>query len=116
MTTPTIFNIRILNDTDYRRKFTVYADKCRSTLKDLSGYTFKAEAKVSEDDELPAFEFDIDTSDAINGGITLSILHDVNISIENGEYVWDLRVVDPNDDVDRWLKGTVTVEKTTTRA
>lgn len=111
----TLYNINLSRDTSYSEKFLFYSDKCRSTLMDLTGYTFKAEAKVAYDDVDPAFEFTINTSELADGAVTFILSNVETEVITAGNYIWDLRVIDPEDVVDRWIHGSVEVSDTVTR-
>jgi len=110
-----LYNIHIDKDTSYSEKFVFYSDKCRTTTMDLSGYSFKAEAKVDYEDENPVFEFTIDTIDASEGSLYLSLSSTETEALTAGTYLWDLRVIDTDSIVDRWIKGNVTVSGTVTR-
>ena len=109
-------NIVLQRDTDFSESLTFYSDTCFATTIDVSTYTFRAQIRSSETSATVIALLSIDTTNAATGNIVLSYSAADSLNLTAGTYYWDLRVVDANGGVSRWLAGTATVTGTITRA
>jgi len=109
-------NIVLERDTDFSESLTFYSDACFSTTLDVSDYTFQAQIRATDTSSTVIATFTIDTTDAATGNIVLSLTAAQTLALTAGSYFWDLRCVDANSVVSRWVSGTATVAGTITRA
>lgn len=112
MGTPATLDISIYRGDDYVHQFTFMDNEDPPAPKDLTAYTFKAQIRDRpENGQILYAEFDIDTSQAEDGIIILSL--PASVTTFSPGY-WDLET-DDGDNVQTWLKGTVNVSGDVTR-
>ncbi len=89
---------------------TFYTDSTKTTVVDMTGFTYKAQARkrASHSDE---WDFTVDATDAVNGIIDLTVPTDANLP---GRGVWDLRQVSGSLPESTLLAGEFTALATVT--
>ena len=97
---------------DYTTKINV--DDLQGDAINLTGYSASAQARKSYY-STTAYTFNTSISDAAKGEITLSIPSANTANMSPGRYVYDLKIVDPDEVVTRVVEGIVVVSPGVTR-
>lgn len=79
------------------------------TSKNVVGYTFSSSIKKSYYSVNEVASFSINTTDAINGSVILSLSAAATSEIKPGRYLFDIKQVDANNKVERLTEGIVTI-------
>lgn len=97
---------------DYKTKLNL--DDLQGDVINLSGYSVTSQARKSYY-STTAYNFDVSISDAAQGEITLSMPSANTANMSPGRYVYDLKLIDPDDVVTRVVEGIVVVSPGVTR-
>lgn len=112
-------NFTVYQGADFRRAM-VFRDET-STLMDLTGYTFRGQARTTHASDDIEFSFTITPRTQSGGDLGYVDLHLPDTSTESLEitkrttYVYDIEWVSPSGDVRRIMEGTVEVYPEVTR-
>lgn len=110
-------NFYIERDTDFSRAMNFYSDCSKTQPLDMTGWEFVAQIRATVEGAQVIGEFDIDTTDAADGKIILSIDAADTLDIAAGTYFWDLRMEDDEgQSIARRPAGQAIFEGTTSRA
>jgi len=97
---------------DYTTKINL--DNLQGDVINLTGYSASSQVRKSYY-STTAYNFDVSISDASQGEITLSMSSANTANMSPGRYVYDLRLIDPDDVVTRVVEGIVVVSPGVTR-
>ena len=97
---------------DYTTKINV--DDLQGDAINLTGYSASAQARKSYY-STTAYNFNTSISDAAKGEITISMPSANTANMSPGRYVYDLKIVDPDEVVTRVVEGIVVVSPGVTR-
>lgn len=94
--------------------FQFYEDCNSEVPMDLTGYSFAADIKAG-DGETVVGTFTFDDTDAATGLILMEMAASVTRKLAPMDYQYDVLVTDTDGKRDYWVRGTVTVGKSTTK-
>jgi hypothetical protein len=108
------YNIEVDQGSDFSIDIEVKED---DELKDLTGYSARAQARETEEDSSVSFSFTCTIPTPSNGVVKMSLPAATSSSATAGQYVYDLEVYTASDAaVSRLLKGTCTIDREITRS
>ncbi len=107
------YNIEIDQGSDYNITVEVKED---GSVKDLTGYSARAQARSDIEDSSAAFNFTCTIPSPSNGKILVKLPAATSSSATAGEFVYDLEVYTSGDAaVSRLMGGTATIHREVTR-
>ena len=87
------------------------------SVKNLTGYSARAQARSAEEDSNAAFSFTCSIPTPTNGKVLMNLPAATSSSATAGQYVYDLEIYTSSDAaVSRLIKGTCTLDREITRA
>ena len=92
----------------FTRAFLVQ-DALTGNPRDLTGYQFRASAKLRKSDTQPAFTFVVTVADPASGQFTLQLFESVSQNIPAGQYYYDVKA-DTGVSSERMIEGIVTID------
>ena len=107
------YNLVIDQGSDFAINFTV---KDNGSVKDLTGYSARAQMRTSKTASSVAATFTCVISSPTNGTITMSLPNATSSSLAAGTYVYDLEIfTSGNATVTRLIQGSVDLTQEVTR-
>jgi hypothetical protein len=107
------YNIQIDQGSDFNIDLTVKED---GSVKDLTGYSARAQMRSKKSDASAAATFTCTVTDASGGVIKMSLPNSTSSALTAGRYYYDLEIYTASDAiVKRLLEGEVTVDREITR-
>ncbi len=107
------YNIEVDQGSDYNIEIEVKED---GVVKNLTGYSARAQARSAEEDSSAAFSFTCTIPTPTNGKVLMKLPAATSSSATAGLYLYDLEVFTGSDAaVSRLIKGTVTLDREITR-
>ena len=107
------YNIEVDQGSDYNIEIEVKED---GTVKNLTGYSARAQARASDDTSSVAFSFVCTIPTPSNGKVLMKLPAATSSSATAGQYLYDLEVYTGSDAaVSRLIKGTATLDREITR-
>ena len=107
------YNIEIDQGSDYNITIEVKED---GSVKDLTTYSARAQARADIEDSSTAFSFTCTIPTPTNGKILMKLPAATSSSVTAGEYVYDLEVFTSGDSVvSRLMGGKATISREVTR-
>jgi hypothetical protein len=107
------YNLVIDQGSDFAINFTV---KDNGSVKDLTGYSARAQMRTSKTASSVAANFTCTISTPSNGTITMSLANSVSSPLNAGTYVYDLEIFTANNaTVTRLIQGSVDLTQEVTR-
>ena len=108
------YNIEIDQGSDFNIEIEVKED---GSVKNLTGYSARAQARSAEEDSNAAFSFTCSIPTPTNGKVLMNLPAATSSSTTAGQYVYDLEIYTSSDAaVSRLIKGTCTIDREITRA
>jgi hypothetical protein len=105
MVTTPITNLNMIKGDDYSAVITIYKN---NVIEDITGYTitFTLKNKVTDPDSIAVYQQVITThTDPSAGKTTLLIPSDTTRTFSNKTYVYDVQMVDTDDNVKTIMRG-----------
>ena len=107
------YNIEVDQGSDFSIDGEVKED---DVVKNLTGYSARAQAREAEEDSSAAFSFTCTIPTPSNGVVKMQLPAATSSSATAGQYVYDLEIYTASDAaVSRLLKGTCTIDREITR-
>jgi len=107
------YNIEVDQGSDFNIEIEVKED---GSVKNLTGYSARAQARAAEEDSSVAFTFTCTIPTPTNGKVLMNLPAATSSSATAGQYVYDLEIFTSGDSaVSRLIKGTVTLDREITR-
>ena len=108
------YNIEIDQGSDFSINIEVKED---DEVKNLTGYSARAQARSAEESSSAAFSFTCTIPTPANGKVNMTLPAATSSSATAGQYVYDLEIYTASDAaVSRLLKGTCTIDREITRS
>lgn len=119
MSTAGDINLEIVIRDTFAKTFSFFEDEARTIVKDLTGYSFKAQIRKCKNSSTVILEFvsptTIDITLASVGKIILKASSAVTGLLTEQNAVWDIHWVDPSSNTFTFLEGSVQILETTTK-
>jgi len=107
------YNIQIDQGSDFDIDLTI---KENGSVKDLTGYSARAQMRSKKSDTSPAASFTCTVTNATGGVIKMSLGNAVSSALTAGRYFYDLEIYISSDIiVKRLLEGEVIIDREVTR-
>jgi hypothetical protein len=108
------YNIEVDQGSDFAIEIEVKED---DVVKNLTGYSARAQAREAEEDSSAAFSFTCTIPSPTNGKVKMELPAATSSSATAGQYVYDLEIYTASDAmVTRLIKGTCTIDREITRS
>ena len=108
------YNIEVDQGSDFSINIEVKED---DVVKNLTGYSARAQARAAEESSSAAFSFTCTIPTPSNGKVNIALPAATSSSATAGQYVYDLEIYTASDAaVSRLIKGTCTLDREITRA
>jgi len=112
---PGIYNLTVYQGTTFKQKFEFFSDLAKTTPIDLTGSTIRAQIRQNYADASPLATFTVTNRDDTNGIFYLELTDSVTAALSITTGFWDLEIVDTASVVNRYLKGSYTLDLEVTK-